>query len=109
MNSTENMNVINKFLECPQLVGQNEENITISGQDVDKLKNLFANASNYNGYLRLLPQIKQNQIWTIKQQYLDYEGEMQVASHPYMVILVSDIEELDSSNSFVRVARFLLL
>lgn len=97
------MNVIIKFLDSPQPVGQSEENIAISAQDVDKLKNLFANASNYNGYLRLLPQIKQNQIWTIKQQYLDYEGEMQTASHPYMVILISDIEELDSNNSFVRV------
>lgn len=103
MKSTEIMNVIIKYLDSPQPVGQSEENIAISAQDVDKLKNLFANASNYNGYLRLLPQIKQNQIWTIKQQYLDYEGEMQTASHPYMVILISDIEELDSNNSFVRV------
>ena len=97
------MDVINKFLDNPQPVGQNEENIAISGQDVDKLKNLFTNETNYNGYLRLMPQIKQNQIWTIKQQYLDYEGEMQTAAHPYMVILISDIEDLDSNNSFVRV------
>ena len=53
MKSTENMNVINKFLDSPQPMGQNEENIAIYSQDVDKLKNLFANASNYNGYSTL--------------------------------------------------------
>lgn len=97
------MNIINEFLKSTLNADINEEIITSTKMNVNKINSLFANTSSYKGFLRLLPKIKQNQIWTIKKQYVDYEGEMQKASHPMMVIVVSDIEELDSDTSFVRV------
>lgn len=97
------MNLINEFLKSSlQFEDRNEGDIIDEGA-VSKLNGLFANDATYKGYIRLLPKIKVNQIWTIKSQYFDYEGKNQKSLHPIMVIVVSEEETLDEDNTFVRV------
>lgn len=98
------MKLVNDFLSSP-LTSESENVVTTNyNKNVSKLNSLFADKlSPYKGFMRLLPKIKENQIWTIKQQYMDYDGKIQKSSHPIMVIIVSGESFLDEDNSFVRV------
>lgn len=97
------MKLINDFLKEPLKIENSMEIKDVDTKDVDKLNGLFIGNSIYNGYIRLEPKIKENQIWTIKNQYLDYEGNIQKIPHPMMVIIVSGEDSLDEDTTFVRV------
>ena len=97
------MNVINQFLSSP-FEKDNSNNIICSNNDrLSCLNNMFINKGYIFPKMRMLPKIKQNQIWSIKTEYLDYEGILQKSSHPMIVIINSDPELLDEDNEFVRV------
>ena len=94
------MNIINKFLETETIQEQN--NISIDSQGLGELNALFKESITPPPFLRIMPKIKQNQIWTVKKNYLDYEGELQYSNHPMMVLITSDCEDLDQETQFVR-------
>ena len=96
------MNVINEFLNS-----QNSQNtsigVTCSEQKLSSLNNLYSDYKFKIQKLRILPKIKQDQIWSVKNEYLDYEGNFQVSAHSILVLINTDPEPLDSDNEFVRV------
>ena len=97
------MNVINQFLSSP-FFRDNSDDITTSNIDrISYLNKMFTDKGYTIPKMRLLPRIKQNQIWSVKTEYLDYEGILQTASHPMYVIVNTDPELLDDENEFVRV------
>lgn len=95
------MNIINEFLKRPAI--QEQHLTTIDKQDLGSLNTLFQqNVGASPSFLRIFPEKKQNQIWTIKKDYLDYEGKQKTLSHSIMVLLTCDCESLDSETQFVR-------
>lgn len=94
------MNVINQFLR--KAVNQDIDDINEELTRLDDINALFADVSYRPSYISVLPKIKQYQIWTVKNNYIDYEGKHQHLDHPMMVLLTSDCEDLDEETSFVR-------
>lgn len=94
------MNIINKFLETE--VVQEQDKIKADATGLGELNALFKNNVVHPSSMRILPKIKQYQIWTVKKNYLDYEGELQNCKHPMMVLLTCDCEDLDDDTQFVR-------
>lgn len=73
--------------------------------DSDNLKSLFINRSKYitqARHLKIHPRIQKNQIWTVKSEYDDFQGISQKTSHPFLVMINSEQEEIEDEN-FTRV------
>ena len=67
------MNTINHFLKNP--IHQEQVLLDIDSNGLGELNSLFKGDITLPSHLRYLPKVKQNQIWTIKKYYLDYEGK----------------------------------
>ena len=67
------MNIINDFLKNP-IIPEVKEDIIVSDKELASINDLFASNDVPVNYLHLRPKIKENQIWTIKRSYMDYEG-----------------------------------
>ena len=94
------MNIINQFLG--KAVNQDIVNIDEGLSRRGDINAMFEGAAYRPSYIRALPQVKQHQIWTVKNIYIDYEGQRQSLCHPMMVLLTSECEDLDEDTSFVR-------
>ena len=97
------MNVINKFLSSSVDDATSDVNISVNENDVQYVNNIFASFNRSCPNLKILPKYKRNQIWTVKSQYVDFEGEIQTSKHKMIVLLISEPEELSEEISFVRV------
>lgn len=97
------MDTIIEFLKSPFFEKSDTENSNIDSGRVQKLNRLFAGYDYKPANMRMLPKIKRNQIWSIKDEYMDYEGILQKAIHPFLVLVTSDPELLDNETEFVRV------
>jgi hypothetical protein len=102
MTNVEYMNIINDFLKNP-IIPEVKEDIIVSDKELASINDLFASNDVPVNYLHLRPKIKENQIWTIKRSYMDYEGILQSAAAPIMVLLVSQEEMIGEDGMFVRV------
>ena len=102
MTNVEHMNIINDFLKNP-IIPEVKEDIIVSDKELASINDLFASNDVPVNYLHLRPKIKENQIWTIKRSYMDYEGILQSAAAPIMVLLVSQEEMIGEDGMFVRV------
>lgn len=96
------MNVINNFLRTC-ISSDNIPFVTCSEETLSNLNNMFAEKKCQVKNLRGVPKIKQDQIWSVKRKYLDYEGILQTSPHPMLVLINTNPESLDSNNEFVRV------
>lgn len=76
------------------------DNIQINHQDIDSLNQKFKDLASFSP-ISILPPKRQSQIWTVKKEYMDYQGELQKTNHIIMVILTSDAEILEEEE-FVR-------
>lgn len=96
------MNVINNFLRT-RISSDKISPVTCSEQTLSTLNNMFAEKKCQVKQLRVQLKIKQDQIWSVKREYLDYEGILQTSPHPMLVLINTNPESLDSDNEFVRV------
>lgn len=97
------MNVINKFLSGCVDDATSDVNISVNENDAQLINNMFASFNISRPSLRILPKYRRNQIWTVRNQYIDFEGEIQKSKHKTMVLLISEPEDLSEDVSFVRV------
>ncbi len=97
------MDVINDFLKNNTETESSEETILVNEEEVNRINNMFASLHQIRPILNPIPEFRENQIWTVKTNYLDYEGVLQQAKHHMMVQLISEPEKLDSDTTFVRV------
>lgn len=98
------MNTIIKFLKDNLTVQPIDEQINVAKQDIDKLNQLFASHKitlRKNSQTHIKP--KANQVWAVKSEYYDFLGKKQTTSHPFLVSLLTDIENYEEEN-FMRVA-----
>lgn len=84
---------------------EGSEKVDAIETDSDNLKSLFINRSKYvtqARHLKIHPRIQKNQIWTVKSEYDDFQGISQKTSHPFLVLINSEQEEIEDEN-FTRV------
>lgn len=79
--------------------------VDVTDTDRENLNSLFINRFKYvtqKRYLKIHPNIQKNQIWTVKSEYDDFQGISQKTSHPFLVWINSEQEEIEDEN-FTRV------
>jgi len=98
------MNSIINFLKDNSVLQINDEQANVARQDIDKINLLFVNQKitlRKNSQTHILPKV--NQIWSVKTEYFDFLGKKQNTLHPFLVSLLTDIDEYEEEK-FVRVA-----
>jgi hypothetical protein len=86
-------------------ISENNERVDVKEKDIESLENLFKNRSeqvNHSRHLIIKPVIQRNQIWTVKTEYDDFQGIYQKTSHPFIVSINNEQEEIEGEE-FVRV------
>lgn len=84
---------------------EGSEKVDDIDKDSENLRSLFTNHSKYlnkTKHLKIQPRIQRNQIWTVKSEYDDFQGIYQKTSHPFLVLINSEQEEIEDEN-FTRV------
>ncbi len=84
---------------------EGSEKVDYTDTDSENLKSLFINNSKsvtQAKHLKIHPHIQKNQIWTVKTEYDDFQGISQKTSHPFLVLINSEQEEIEDEN-FTRV------
>jgi hypothetical protein len=97
------MNTIIQFLKDENISTSNVEQIDVSTGEVEKINQLFAKQSLVKpNHFQMTTKVKQNQIWSVKSEYLDFLGNTQKTAHPFLVLITSDIDTMEDEE-FVRV------
>lgn len=100
------MKTINQFLRNSIVpVSEGSEKFDTTDQDIENLRNLFINRSksvNQTIHLKIQPRIQRNQIWTVKNEYDDFQGISQKVSHPILVLINNEPDDIEDEN-FIRV------
>ena len=100
------MKTIIQFLKNQiETFSEGSEKVDATEMDNENLKSLFINRSQYvtqARHLKIHPHIQKNQIWTVKSEYDDFQGISQKISHPFLVLINSEQEEIEDEN-FTRV------
>jgi hypothetical protein len=97
------MNTIIQFLKDNELEQENKEQIGVSAKEITSINQLFEKQSiAKNSHLRIRPKIQQNQIWSVKSEYIDFLGNTQTTAHPFLVLILTVIDDF-ADEDFVRV------
>lgn len=100
------MNNINQFLKSQiDIFSEDAIKIGVTDRDIENINGLFINKSksfNQTRHLKIKPSVQKGQIWTIKNEYDDFEGISQKASHPFIVLVNNDPDDIEGEG-FVRV------
>jgi hypothetical protein len=81
------------------------EKVDLTGVEIENLRNLFLSRSksvNQTSRLKFKPQIQRNQIWTVKNEYYDFQGVCQKTWHSLLVLINSEPDEIEGED-FTRV------
>lgn len=84
---------------------EDSEKVEQTMKDINKLNQLFSSNSRtiyQTKHFKTQPRVHKNQIWTIKNEYEDFEGRIQKSSHPFIVLINSDLNDIEEE-PFVRV------
>lgn len=100
------MKIINEFLKSQlDTLSEDSEMIEPTETDIENLKSLFVNRSKTSlqtRHLKLKPHIQKGQIWTVKNEYEDFQCTLQKTSHSFIVYINSEVNDIKGEN-FVRV------
>jgi len=100
------METILKFLKNEfEMEPENLEQVPVLVKDLNKLNKLFEDSNvtvNLSNQLRIIPRLQKNQIWTVKSEYQDFLGYKHKVSHPLIVIIKTEQEEIEEED-FVRI------
>ncbi len=89
------MNIILDFLKNQSDINHSDRELDIKMSDIEALNSLFIKNKIEHPRLRITPQKQKDQIWTVKRNYLDYQGIPQKCQHQFVVVICSDIETYD--------------
>ncbi|GHT63002.1 hypothetical protein AGMMS50239_17970 [Bacteroidia bacterium] len=99
------MNTILQFLKDEDTSTKDVEQIDASSREVEKVNQLFTKnveSRQAMSHLRIRPKVGKNQIWSVKNEYVDFLGNTQKTVHPLLVSIATDIDEMEDEE-FVRV------
>ncbi|MBW7839899.1 MAG: hypothetical protein H3C36_09755 [Chitinophagaceae bacterium] len=100
------MKPINQFLKS-QLDTFSEDVLKVDDTkgDIENLNRQFLIRSKSNHsirHLKIKPRVQRGQIWTVKNEYDDFQGITQNTSHPFIVLVNNDPDDIEGEG-FVRV------
>jgi len=81
------------------------EPIKVSDKGLENLRDLFRNEFpivDKSKYLRIHPQVQREQIWSVKTEYVDFEGLIQEIPDPILVWISSEVKQLEGED-YIRV------
>lgn len=100
------MKTIIQFLKSQiEPFSEDSEKVEATNQDIENLRNLFISRSksvNQTRHLKIQPRIQRNQIWTVKNEYDDFQGISQKALHPFLVLINNEPDDIEDEY-FTRV------
>jgi hypothetical protein len=100
------MNTIIQFLKSQiDTFSEDTANVDATEKDIKNLNSLFLNSSTKSRqtrHLKIKPSIQRGQIWSIKSEYEDFQCVLQKVSHPFVVLINNDPDDIEGEN-FVRV------
>ncbi|MDR0724980.1 MAG: hypothetical protein LBF59_03095 [Prevotellaceae bacterium] len=96
------MNTIIQFLQDDNTTQEKIKKINALDKDIKNINQLFNNQNiAQSRHVKLRPKIQPNQIWLVKNEYLDFLGNTQKTNHPFLVLITGDIDEIDEEE-YVR-------
>ena len=66
------METINEFLKDSSYSDLQEEMLSVNADDVNHINKMFISLHSERPRLSILPQMKENQLWTVQSSYLDF-------------------------------------
>jgi hypothetical protein len=81
---------------------EDSEKVVPSEKDIEKLIKLFINHAktlNQTRHLKIQPRIQRYQIWTVKNEYDDFQGISHKTSHPFIVLINNDPDYIEGELS----------
>lgn len=99
------MKSILKFLMDTELGSIDPINFPNNENRLNSLNQLFNNRfpeEEYSSHLKIKPNFKKNQIWSVKKQYYDYQGKKHIVNHPF-IVLIYDILNAIEEEAILRV------
>lgn len=100
------METIVQFLKSQlDFFSEEVEKITSIEKGIEALNDLFSNSSktvNHLKHLKVQPMVQKYQIWTVKNEYDDFQVSLQKTPHPFIVLIISDLNDIEEE-LFVRV------
>ncbi|MCF8342355.1 MAG: hypothetical protein K9I82_15375 [Chitinophagaceae bacterium] len=100
------MKNINHFLNCHlDAFSQDSPVVDFTDREIENVNSLFLNSpTNYRQIrnLKFKPSIQTGQIWTVKNEYDDFQGITHKTSHPFIVLVNKDPGDIENE-VFVRV------
>jgi hypothetical protein len=97
------MKTIIQFLKSKvDTFSEDSEKVVPIEKDIENLTKLFKNRSktvNQTRQLKLQPRIQRNQIWTVKNEYDDFQGISHNTSHPFIVLINNDPDDIEGELS----------
>ncbi|KAA6343084.1 hypothetical protein EZS27_009215 [termite gut metagenome] len=99
------MDTIIQFFKDKGISTSGVEQIDVSTGEVEKVNQLFKKnieTRQTSFHLRIRPKIEQNQLWSVKSEYVDFLGNTQKTTHPFLVSIVTNIDKMEDEE-FVRV------
>jgi len=100
------MKAILQFLKGDlKSASEEQDRIDVSKEDLDSVRQMFKNNEQIekrSKYFKSLPSISKNQIWSVRDEYIDFEGISQATLHPFLVLINSELDQIEEE-SFVRV------
>lgn len=100
------MNNINQFLKSQiNIFSKDATKVDVTDRDIKNIHALFLSKSksfHQTRHLKIKPWVQKGQIWTIKNQYDDFESLSQKTSHPFIVLVNNDPNDIEGEG-FVRV------
>jgi hypothetical protein len=97
------MKTIIQFLKSKvDTFSEDSEKVVPTEKDIENLKKVFINRSktvNQTRHLKVQPRIQRNQIWTVKNEYDDFQGISHKTSHPFIVFINNDPDDIEGELS----------
>jgi len=81
------------------------EKVHVSQQELERTKQIFTKdkaGAKQSKRLKIRPLIQKHQIWSVKNEYFDFLGKLQIVSHPFLVLVNNEVDEIEDED-FVRV------
>lgn len=93
------MKTIIQFLKSQvDTFSEDSEQVVTTEKDIENLTKLFINrfkTVNQTRHLKIQPRIQRNQIWTVKNEYDDFQGISQKTTHPFFVLINNDPDDIE--------------
>ena len=77
------------------------EKFYVTDRDIENMNGMFRNKSKSfrkTRHLKIKPGVQKGQIWTVKNEYDDFQGITQKTLRPFIVLVKSDSDDIENED-----------